>query len=225
MSSNDPDICAEVSWHAADGSAPDGGNMTSLSMEVIMNDSEEHDKKAYDNATRLAAWLLYRHGLSIDRLVTHTYWVNKSAGKVFADVDEQCTNLIKNKKWCPKYIFKSTKHDVALRNWKEFKACVNEYLNEIYESQMRGPNEAKKEITKTLYLVQIGSFVKTDDAAALLRSLRADGISGYTVMSNGAYTVQIGAYSLKSNAEDVRAKIRALGYEADIAMRTEAVSL
>ena len=44
-------------------------------------------------------------------------------------------------------------------------------------------------------------------------------------MSNGAYTVQIGAYSLKSNAEDVRAKIRALGYEADIAMRTEAVSL
>lgn len=225
MSSNDPDECAEVSWHAADGSAPDGGNMTSLSMEVIMNDSEEHDKKAYDNAARLAAWLLHRHCLSIDRLVTHTYWVNKSAGKVFADVDEQCTNLIKNKKWCPKYIFKSTKHDIALRNWKEFKACVNEYLNEIYESQMRGPNEAKKEITKTLYLVQIGSFAKTDDAAALLRSLRADGISGYTVMSNGAYTVQIGAYSLKSNAEDVRTKIRALGYEADITMRTEAVSL
>ena len=112
-----------------------------------------------------------------------------------------------------------------LETGKEFKACVNEYLNEIYESQMRGPNEAKKEITKTLYLVQIGSFAKTDDAAALLRSLRTDGISGYTVFSNGAYTVQIGAYSLKSNAEDVRTKIKALGYEADISMRTEAVSL
>ena len=35
MSPNDKGS-AEVSWHAGDGSVADGGNMTSLSMEIIM---------------------------------------------------------------------------------------------------------------------------------------------------------------------------------------------
>lgn len=55
MCKNDPDGSAEVSWHAGDGSSPNGGNMTSISMEIIMNDTAEHDKKAYDNGARIAA--------------------------------------------------------------------------------------------------------------------------------------------------------------------------
>lgn len=125
---NDPVNSAEVSWHAGDGSTADGGNMTSISIEVIMNDSAAHDEKAKDNSARIAAWLLWKHNLTIDNLVTHTYWVNKSAGKRFSDVDEQCCNLISGKKWCPTYIFKSNNKQTAMKNWKAYKQLVKTYL-------------------------------------------------------------------------------------------------
>ena len=131
MCKNDPEKSAEVSWHAGDGSNSTGGNMTSLSIEVIMDDTAEHDKKAKDNGARVAAWLLWKHGLGIDNLVTHTYWVNKSAGKTFKDVDEQCCNMIYGQKWCPSYIFGSNSTSTALKNWKAFKALVKGYLEDI----------------------------------------------------------------------------------------------
>lgn len=122
---------AEVSWHAGDGSVNDGGNMTSLSIEIIMNESTEHDAKARENGARIAAWLLWRQNLSINDLVTHTYWVNKAAGKKFTDVDKQCCNRISGKKWCPAYIFGSTNTTTALNNWKSFKQLVKKYLDEL----------------------------------------------------------------------------------------------
>lgn len=130
---NDPEGSAEVSWHAGDGSRAEGGNMTSISIEVIMNDNAAHDKKAYDNAARIAAWLIWKHGLTVKQLVTHTYWVNKLAGNIFSNVDKMCTNPVKNKKWCPTYIFKSSNRYVALKNWKKFKKKVKKYLKKIKE--------------------------------------------------------------------------------------------
>lgn len=127
----DPIGSAEVSWHSGDGSVATGGNMTSLSIEIIMNESPEHDQIAKDNGARIAAWLLWKNGLSIDKLVTHTYWVNKSAGKIFSDVDEQCCNPISGKKWCPTYIFASNNKQTAMKNWKAFKALVKSYLDKL----------------------------------------------------------------------------------------------
>lgn len=141
MSKNDPNGAAEVGWHAGDGSTSDGGNMTSLSIEIIMGDTVDHDAKAKDNGARLAAWLLWKHGLPVSALVTHTYWVNKSAGKRFDDPDEQCTNLISGKKWCPSNIFGSTNHAVALANWKAFKALVKGYLDMLSGNTVQ-PKEA-----------------------------------------------------------------------------------
>ena len=128
---SDPVGSAEVSWHSGDGNTPDGGNLTSLSIEIIMNDNAVHDAKAKDNGARVAAWLLWKHGLTVANLVTHTYWVNKSAGKKFADVDKQCCNRVSGKKWCPAYIFGSTNEATALKNWKAFKALVKKYLDEL----------------------------------------------------------------------------------------------
>lgn len=127
----DPLGSAEVSWHSGDGSTTTGGNMTSLSMEIIMGESTEHDRIAKDNGARIAAWLLWKNGLTIDKLVTHTYWVNKSAGKTFSDVDEQCCNPISGKKWCPTYIFGSSAKATAMKNWKTFKALVKSYLDAL----------------------------------------------------------------------------------------------
>lgn len=212
MCENDPLGSAEVSWHSSDGSVPDGGNMMSLSIEVIMNDCPEHDEKAYDNSARLAAWLLYRHGLTTDRLVTHTYWVNKAIGKAFDDVDEQCTSLVKNKKWCPKYIFASTEHSAALRNWKMYKDRVNKYLSEL------GEYDASYRSDDGLYRVMVGKFGSIECACTLLRSLKTDGFDCRAVNIGGSYSVQIGAYSVRKNADTVAAKLKGLGYDAEISL-------
>lgn len=131
LCANDPVGSAEVGWHAGDGSTATGGNMTSLSIEIIMDESPEHDEIAKDNGARIAAWLLWKHGLTVDQLVTHTYWVNKSAKKTFEDRDVQCCNPIKGKKWCPTYIFASNDPAVALKNWKAFKQLAKGYLDAL----------------------------------------------------------------------------------------------
>lgn len=136
---SDPVGSAEVSWHSGDGSTASGGNMTSISMEIIMNETPEHDLIAKDNGARMAAWLLWKNGLTVDALLTHTYWVNKSAGKSFADKDVQCCNPIYGKKWCPTYIFGSNNAAVALKNWKAFKQTVKGYLDELNKATVAPP--------------------------------------------------------------------------------------
>lgn len=177
LCASDPLNSAEVSWHSGDSSTADGGNMTSLSLEIIMNDNTAHDEKARDNGARIAAWLLWRHGLSIDKLVTHTYWVNKKAGKKFTDVDEQCCNLISGKKWCPAYIFASNNKATALKNWKAFKALVKKYLDEL--------NGAKTTETANgvIYRVQVGAYSVKANAEALVKDLKADGYPAIIVKS------------------------------------------
>lgn len=142
----DPIGSAEVSWHSGDGSVFDGGNMTSISMEIIMGENAANDAKAYDNGAKIAAWILWKHNIPISKLLTHTYWVNKSAGKVFSDPDEQCTNLISGKKWCPSYIFGSTNHTTALKNWKAFKALVGKYLDQLNGKATSEPQKPSKPV-------------------------------------------------------------------------------
>lgn len=163
---SDPANAAEVGWHSGDGSVSTGGNMSSIALEIIMNDNATHDAKAKDNGARLAAWLLWKNGLTIDDLVTHTYWVNKTAGKTFADPDEQSTNLISGKKWCPAYIFASSNEAVARKNWKAFKALVKGYLDQIDGGTSK---------PKTLYRVQVGAFSSKANAERLAKELKAKG--------------------------------------------------
>lgn len=127
----DPEGTAEVSWHSGDGSVSTGGNMTSISIEIIMGESAEHDAIAKDNGARIAAWLLWRHGLTIDKLVTHTYWGNKAAGKSYDDVDTQCATPVSGKRWCPTYIFGSSNAAAAKKNWLAFKAIVKRHLDKL----------------------------------------------------------------------------------------------
>ncbi len=208
LCANDPIGSAEVSWHSGDGSVANGGNMTSLSIEIIMNESLSHDEKAKDNGARIAAWLLWKHRLPIDKLVTHTYWVNKAAGKSFSDVDKQCTNLISGKKWCPAYIFASTDTNTALKNWQAFKKLVKKYLDDLLGSTVSN--------TKTTYRVQTGAFSQKDNAVALEGKLKAAGFDTYVVQSNNFYKVQVGAFAIKAYAEATASKLKAAGYDTYI---------
>ena len=92
----------EMGYHAADGKTGTG-NSASLAVEIVMDGSgKDSDKKAEDRGALLAAILLNRHGLGIDRLTTHNRWYPK--------------------KYCPAYI---------LPHWSAFKAKVEAYLKEI----------------------------------------------------------------------------------------------
>ena len=90
----------EVGWHAGDGSGP--GNETSLAIEIIMDGSgSAADKNAEERGALLAAILLNRHGLKIDKMVPHKKWSGK---------------------YCPAYI---------LPHWELFVAKVQKYLRQI----------------------------------------------------------------------------------------------
>lgn len=85
-------------WHAADGDGD--GNRKTIAIECIMSSAyNDKDKKSEDNAARLAAELLKKHGLTIDNLYTHNHWYGK--------------------KYCPAYI---------LPHWESFKAKVKSYM-------------------------------------------------------------------------------------------------
>lgn len=88
----------EVGWHAGDGNYGPG-NDTSLAIEIIMDGSgSAADRAAEDRGALLAAILLDRHGLGIDRLKAHKDWSGK---------------------FCPIYI---------LPHWAQFVAKVEAHL-------------------------------------------------------------------------------------------------
>jgi N-acetylmuramoyl-L-alanine amidase CwlA len=94
----------EVGWHAGDGRG--NGNETTLSIEIIMRGKAiANDAKSEDNGALLAAILLHRHGLGIDKLKKHQDWSGK---------------------YCPAYI---------MPHWEEFKTKVQAYLNKLSAQQ------------------------------------------------------------------------------------------
>ena len=91
-------------WHAADGDGD--GNRKTIAIECIMSsDYNVKDQKSEDNAARLAAWLLTKYNLGIDRLYTHNHWYSA--------------------KYCPAYI---------LPHWDKFVDLVKKYMGNPVDS-------------------------------------------------------------------------------------------
>lgn len=142
----------EMGYHAADG-ANGPGNSTSLAIEIIMDGSgDAADKGAEDRGAKLAAILLFRHGLGIDKLTTHNHWYPK--------------------KYCPCYI---------LPHWSAFKAKVNAYLKELKNEEKVQQAEDKVTDPDILYRVQIGSFKAKSNANALAKQAVAKGFNAVVV--------------------------------------------
>lgn len=162
-------------WHAADGSG--NGNKHTIAIECIMSGKgTPSDKKAEDNAAKLAAALLQKYGQSINHLYTHTHWLNVRDGKK-GTVDQ--LNIMHNSyKMCPAYI---------LPHWAAFKAKVQSYLNAGTASATPTP------ATKQLYRVrkswadaksQLGAYTSLENAKKACKA-------GYTVFDaagNAIYT-------------------------------------
>ncbi|WP_370744273.1 peptidoglycan recognition protein family protein [Ruminococcus callidus] len=141
-------------WHAADGNG--NGNRRTIAIECIMNGSgDAADKRAEENAARLAATLLKQHGLGINHLYTHTHWLNVRDGR--NGTVDQLNTMHNSYKMCPAYI---------LPHWAEFKKKVQSYLN-------AGTSTISAPSTKQLYRVrkswagtksQLGAYSSLENA-------------------------------------------------------------
>lgn len=181
------------SWHSghkgrSDAHGSEKGNQQTISIECIMDGSKkDYSLKSRDNAARLAAYLLYSNGFTVNDLYTHNYWENIRNGKT-GSID-RLNKLNDGYKNCPVYI---------RPQWDDFKAKVSEYMQEIDGS------------TNAKYYVQVGAFsVKSlaENYLAGVKEKYPDSFIKY-VKAAGLYYVQTGAFASKANAEKYLEKVK-----------------
>lgn len=167
----------EVGWHAGKE-----GNQSSLAIEIIGPSQEAENRGAL-----LAALLLHRHGLGVDRMTTHNKWYKP--------------------KYCPLYI---------LPHWDAFTAKVEGYRKELSAQQPSNkPGQENKPPEGQIYRVQVGAYREKGNADNMLASLRSKGFSGLTVQGqDGLYRVQAGAFSKKENALAMVKRLKTAGLNA-----------
>ena len=111
-----------ISYHAGNPA-----NSEALSIECLQNRIHTiKDDYSEDNTAKLVAVLMKVFNISIDNVVTHTYYVHDDS-EVFANNDIRSTTAVYGKKWCPFYIFRTTDNGLALQRWKSFKGKIMEY--------------------------------------------------------------------------------------------------
>lgn len=136
----------EVGWHAGDGRG--NGNETTIAIEIIMRGKTiANDAKSEENGALLAAILLHRHGLGIDKLKKHQDWSGK---------------------YCPAYI---------MPHWEAFKAKVQSYLNKLSAPPEQEKPASGDNTEKTIYRVQVGAFAVKGNADACLAKAKAAGFT------------------------------------------------
>lgn len=177
---------AYSSFHSGDGMGDDSGNMTSISIEVIMDATKNtYNQKAMENAAKLAAYLLKMYNLNVvNGLVTHTYWLNKMKGITGSkndictippspEVDSKTGKMIYYK-ICPYYIING-------KGWNYFESIVKDSKFSTAMKELFYVRKSWKEAE-----TQLGAFSNLDNAKAL-----AEFNYGYKVFNSkgrGCYT-------------------------------------
>ena len=178
----------EMGYHAADGYYGPG-NCASLAIEIVMDGSgREYDKKAEDRGALLAAILLHRHGLGLDRLTTHMRWYNK--------------------KYCPAYI---------LPHWDAFRARVEGYLKTLDAAEKQPAAPAGRQPLYRVQVGSYAVKKNADYAAKTARALGFDAVvNPARVALLTLYRVQIGAFTNKAYAEAYAEQARKKGLSAAV---------
>ena len=167
------------SWHAgqkgkADKNGSEAANAQTISIECIMGSSAGYEK-AEDNCARLAAYLLYSNGLTIDNLYTHNYWCNIRNGKT-GTVD-YLNKIDDNYKNCPIYI---------RPHWFKFKATVQRYMQQLEGNKQISSPET---VNGTSIRVRI-----LDDALNIRQTAGINSPIVGVITDHGVYTIVETAY-------------------------------
>ena len=201
-------------WHAADGNG--FGNRKTVAIECIMSSAyNANDKKAEDNAARLAAWLLYQKGYGIDRLYTHSYHMNVRDGKTgTVDYLNTAHNAYKN---CPAYI---------LPHWSAFKLKVYSYLYELNKASTSTTTPLTPKPTGQIYRIrkswtdaksQIGAYRNLNSAKAL-----CDKNPGYSVYNEAGKAVYSNVVKVKTITTGAKVKLTNAAFYAASSSKTAA---
>ena len=183
----------EVGYHAGDSSNPNGGNETSISVEVIMSSRRTADDIATEaRAVKLIASIMHRHGLGIDKLYTHNHWMGRP--------DKIVYNASKN---CPLYI---------LPHWKEFKAAVEKELNRL--NQLAAGSAEQEEKAVEYFAVQLGPYSTAERAKQTVSLLAVMNIQTWTFEDAGGTVVQVGAFQEFEEAADIVERLFKNGFRA-----------
>lgn len=175
------------SWHAgqsgkADKNGSEAGNAQTISIECIMDGTNNaYNTKSRDNAARLAAYLLYTNGFTVDNLYTHNYWCNVRNGKK-GTVDE-LNKLNDGYKNCPIFI---------RLQWEDFKKLVDSYIVKLGGKSVYTNNTASSSVNtnSTNQTTSLPYVVKVIDTSLNVR--KGAGLNyaiTAVIKKNEAYTI------------------------------------
>ena len=172
-----------VGWHAADGvNGP--GNTKSVAIEIIGESSQAESRGAL-----LAAILLHRYGLGIERLKTHRDWYPQ--------------------KYCPAYI---------LPHWSSFVAKVQKNLAKIAAQDTETKPTPAQSASGKGFRVQVGYFGVKANAEKQRQLVKDAGFDVIikTAEDGIHWRVQAGYFKVRDNARDLVDKLHKAGFDAII---------
>lgn len=110
----------DMNWTCGDGTTGDGNNGC-ISLEIIMKSRDKDiDLKSRDNGARIAAYILYQNGMTVNDMYTHNYFLNVKAG-ISGSYDYLCTTPTPTRN-CPYYI---------VWDWEGFRKQVDSYITKL----------------------------------------------------------------------------------------------
>lgn len=149
----------EVGWHAADGTKADGGNMTSIGIEICESGNYA---ATLEYAVQVVANMLKERGWGVDRLRRHWDWPRSSGYR----------------KICPRLMYDGG----AWTGWAEFK---NRVANKMLEDEAMTPDE-RKEMDALAESVQELTARVEEQAAALTVANKRDKAPDWFVTEFGS---------------------------------------
>lgn len=78
------------------------------------------------------------------------------------------------------------------------------------------PPQAAPQTPGTVYRVQVGAFIRRENAEARAAELRERGFEAYINQAGGLFRVQVGAFAERENAVALAERLRGAGYEVII---------
>ncbi len=209
----------DMNWTCGDGTRGEGNNGC-ISLEIIMKSRDKDiDLKARDNGAKIAAYILWQNGMTVNDMYTHNYFLNVLNG-VQGDYNYLCTTPTPTRN-CPYYI---------VWDWEGFRKQVDAYIvklggksvyntptdtgdlvNYIYQATSTAAIRPKMSKSSEIYgRVTKGNYycadtVYPDESDPLW--FKYAGQSAYSMLYDGGYLFKkVGNYTTKVTAARVNVR-------------------
>lgn len=166
---------------------------------------------------------------------THPYAVTDKAYNALIDlVTDICKrNNIKKLLWKAdkSLIGQVDKQNMTVHRWFANKACPGEYLYSRHSdiankvnARLNALNTPVKDTSsKTIYRVQVGSYISLTNAKKQEKKVKDKGFDAYTVKVGKYFKVQVGKFSNKDKAKATLKKLKSAGFDCSITTKSGSI--